>query len=97
MRFILRGVAIGLLAGTLFFFVPFLFRFFLFFLLFSFIIRLVWGGRRWRRNRGFGPGYPNRSFESYERPYDNQPISIDGRGFVPPVQGSGRESNFPVL
>ena len=97
MRYIFRGVAIGLLAGSLFFFVPFLLRIFLFFLLISFIIRLVWGGRRGRRNRGFGPGYRNRYFEGYEQPSGNYPVSIDGRGFVPPVQGSGRESNFPVL
>ena len=98
MRFIIRGAAIGLLAGALFFFVPFLLKFFLIFLLISFIIRLAWGGRRGRR--GFGPGYRNRYMGyqgRYYDPYDGNPISIDGRGFVPPVQDGGRESSFPVL
>ena len=97
MRFILRGVAIGLLAGTLFFFVPFLLRFFLIALLISFIFRLAWGGRRGRR-RGFGPGgFRNRSFNRNNDWYGSDPISIDGRGWVPPVKGSGREMDFPVL
>ncbi|MBE7172571.1 MAG: hypothetical protein INR73_18475 [Williamsia sp.] len=97
MRFILRGAAIGLLAGTLFFFVPFLFRFFLFFLVISFLIRLIWGGRRWRGRRAFGGGYHNPYFDRYGDQYNGNPISIDGRGFVPPVKEGGKESNFPVL
>ena len=95
MRFIFRGAAIGLLAGALFFLVPFLLRFFLIFLLISFIIRLAWGGRRGRR--GFGPGARNRYRGRYFDPYDGNPISIDGRGIVPPVKEGGRESSFPVL
>lgn len=93
MRVILRGAAIGLLAGALFFFVPFLFRLFFFFLLISFIIRLVWGGRR----RRFGSGYHYRHFGRSGDRYDGNLISIDGSGFRPPVKGSGRESNYPVL
>lgn len=93
MRVILRGAAIGLLAGALFFFVPFFFRLFFFFLLISIIIRLVWGGRR----RGFGPGYRHRHFGRFNDRYDGNPISIDGSGFRPPVKGNGGESNYPVL
>ncbi len=93
MRYILRGAAIGLLAGTLFFFVPFLFRFFLFFLLISFVIRLFRGpGWRYRRHYarfgGAGWGYHNR--------FGNQPVSIDG-GDVPSSFGSSEEKSVPVL
>lgn len=93
MRVILRGAAIGLLAGALFFFVPFLFRLFFFFLLISFIIRLVRGGRR----RGFGPGYRYRHFGRSNDRYDGNLISIDGSNFSSPVKGNGGESNYPVL
>ena len=94
MRFILRGAAIGLLAGAAFFFVPFLFRFFLFFLLISLIIRLAWG-RGWRRNR-YRSGYFNRHDRYSDYMAGNNTISIDGRGFVPPVQERGNEKRFPV-
>lgn len=95
MRFIARGAAIGLLVGAAFFFVPFLLRFFLFFLLISIIVRLAIG-RGWRR-RQYRPGYYNRHFQDQHDVYGNNIISIDGRNFVPPVHNNGNESRFPVL
>ena len=95
MRFIARGAAIGLLAGAALFFFPFLFRFLFFILLISFIIRLARG--RGRRNRRHRFGYYQNYFRHNEDVYGSNIISIDGRGFVPPVHNTGNESRFPVL
>ena len=91
---IIRGVAIGLLAGAAFFFFPFLLRIMLFFLLFGLIVRLI-AGRGWR-NRRNGRRYGNRYARRFGPGYDGDIISIDGRGFVPPVTGTGSKSNIPV-
>ena len=89
MRSVLRGAAIGLLSGAAFFFVPFLFRFLLFFLLTVFIIRLVWS--RGRRGR-FRQRYAIRDHDRY----GNYPVPIDG-GDRSPHFGSAPETRIPVL
>ena len=93
MRIIFRAVAIGLLAGLALFFVPFLFRFFLFALVIWLIVRFFFR-RRWYGRYGYMGGCP-------PAPYSNDAsgnfiVPIDRQGYTPPVQGKGPEISFPV-
>ena len=91
MKFPFRAVGAGLLAGIAFFFVPFLFRFFLFALLIGFIIRLVAGGYRGRWARRF---YGSQKYYRFDE--DDNIVPIDGTRYVSPINSRGPERHFNI-
>ena len=94
MKFPVKAVAAGILAGIAFFFVPFLFRFFLFALLIGFVIRLVGGGYRrgWGRRFYGRPGFSNR----YNEDDENDIVPIDGTRYVSSINSRGPEHHFTI-
>ena len=93
MRFPFRAVGAGFLAGLAFFFVPFLFRFFLFALLIGFIIRVAGGGLR----RGWGRRYYGHArFNRFDEHDDNDIVAIDGTRYVSSINSRGAERHFNI-
>ncbi|MDQ3844322.1 MAG: hypothetical protein M3342_09955 [Bacteroidota bacterium] len=89
-----RAVLIGIIIGAGLFFMPFLFRFVLFFLLIGFLFRFFFWGWRWRRWGGWGryPFYDYR-YSLYE---GDRPIPIDRDWHKPSIDRNSHEKEYPV-